>query len=506
MADLAPQHPPLAPDAANERLTALVAAKTWAVEPREDPYDFVAIGAGTAGLVGTVGMAMLGARVALVERHLIGGDCLVTGCVPSKALLHAGQVAHDARNAAKIGVMTGEVRVDFAAVMNSLRQTRAQIAEDDSSHVKDHGIEVIAGQARFTGPRELEVDGKRVRFKRCLIATGGRPRVPDIPGLADIDPLTSETIFELQDHPGRLAVIGGGPIGCELSQAMQRLDVDTVLLQRGPRLLPGDDPEASQIVADTLRAEGVDVRLGADVVSATRDGDAIRLVVRTADGESTVECDRVLVATGRTPNIENLGLDAAGVEFGKRGINVNAQHRSTNRRVYAAGDVAASHQFTHAAWAQAEYAVLNAFFPVWLDIAGRTMPWATYTDPEVAHVGMSHRELEALGDEVDTLTVHTHENDRAQIEGERVGFARVHLRKGSDKILAATIVGRQAGELIVELGLAMTQGIGLSKLTSTIVPYPTRSELVRDLAYAYGTRRVSPLVKRLARWWFSLLR
>ena len=366
--------------------------------------------------------------------------------------------------------------------------------------VSGRGVEVLGGHARFVGPQRVEIDGKVVRFKRALIATGGRPRIPDIVGLAQAKPLTSETLFELAEKPERMAVLGGGPIGCEMSQALARLGVAVTLIQRGPRLLPADDPDASALVDEALRADGVDVRLETQVDHVTREGEA--QVLHATTGEALV-ADRILVATGRVPNVEGLDLEAAGVEYEARGICVDRRHRTTNRRIYAAGDVVGPQRFTHAAWGQAEYAVLNAFFPVWLDAHDRVMPYATYTDPEVAHVGKPFAELRP--ESVDTLTVPMADNDRARVENDARGFARVHLDKGTDRIVAATIVGRGASELIVQLGSAITRKVGLSKLVSTIVPYPTRSEVIRDLAYAYTTERVArwrPWTER----WFSLLR
>ncbi|MEM6289948.1 MAG: FAD-dependent oxidoreductase [Myxococcota bacterium] len=491
-------------DDPNARMDALVRTQGNALQPKDDAYDFIAIGGGTAGLVSTAGLALFGARTAMIERERLGGDCLVAGCVPSKALLHAAKVAHQARQASRWGVDVGEVKVDFARVMHRLRETRAEIAHDDSiDTAAGRGVDVIAGEAKFIGPGAVRVGDATINFKRALIATGGRPHVPDIPGLGEHDPLTTESVFELTERPQRLLVIGGGPAGCELSQAMQRLGCAVTVVQRGDRLLPRNDPDASAVLLEVLRGEGIDVLLEATV---ERIEDHCAHIV-TTDGARTVPFDRILLAAGRVPNVENLGLQAAGVQAEPDGIVVDDRLRTSNRRIYAAGDVVAGMpNSTHAAWAGAEYAALNAFFPAFLAAKRRVIPWATYTDPEVAHVGSTLDQLRARDVQVDTLTVPVAENDRAHIEGQRVGFARVYLKKGTDTILGGTIVGPAAGELIVELAGAMTQGLGLYKLTKTVRPYPTRSEVVRDLAYAYGTGRITPTVARLAQWWIGMRR
>lgn len=492
----------LTPGAANETLQSLVDVRQRALAPTHDAYDFIAIGGGTAGLVATAGMATLGARCALIERTFTGGDCLVGGCVPSKALLHVASVAHRARTADEVGVCVGSVSVDFAAAMDYVRSTRATIAEDDSIEtIQARGVDVIAGEARFESGRTLRVGDRVLRFKRAMITTGARPRIP--PAFASVQALTNESLFELTEAPDHLAIVGGGPIGCEMAQAFARLGVRVTLLQRGPRLLTNDDPEAAKLVAESLQADGVELRLNCAVDTAIRTGGVTTL--RSAEGE-TIEASHVLVAVGRQPNIEALNLDAAGVESTEHGVVVDRRFRSTNRRIYAAGDVASPAKFTHAAWAQAEYAVLNAFFPVWLDVAGRTIPHATYTDPEVAHVGMPSSELQARADEFDVRHLPRTENDRARTEGETVGFTRVYLTKGSDRIVAATVVGRQAGEAIVEFADAITQRRGLSKLVGVVRPYPTRSAIVQSLAYEQATDRIAPWMKQVARWWIKLLR
>lgn len=488
----------------NAKMDALVRTAGQALAPKDDAYDFIAIGGGTTGLVSTGGLALLGLRTAIIERERLGGDCLVHGCVPSKALVHAGKVAHGVREAAAWGVRTGEVTVDFAVAMHRVREIRAGVAHDDSLEVTTgRGVDVIAGEARFVGPNSVKVGDATIRFKRALIGTGSRPRMPEIEGLTMHELLTNETVFELTQRPDRLLVLGGGPIGCELSQALQRLGCEVTLVQRAARLLPREDPEASELIAKTLRAEGVTVILEGDVTRLHKQVAA----VQTPAGTLEVSFGRVLVATGRIPNIENLGLDVAGVEVEPGGITVNARLQTSNRRIYAAGDaVAGMPNFSHSAWAGAEYAALNAFFPVFLGAKRRIIPRATFTDPEVAHVGPSAQELRAAGIEFDTVTTPVAHNDRATVEGESEGFARVHLVRGKDTILAATIVGRGASEQIVVATHAMTHGQGLAALTKTVRPYPTRSEMLRDVAYARSIERITPTVKRVAQWWAGLRR
>ncbi|MEM6990633.1 MAG: FAD-dependent oxidoreductase [Myxococcota bacterium] len=493
----------LADDAHNERMVALVGTAGQGLAPRHETYDMIAVGGGTGGLVASSGAAILGLRVGLIESDLLGGDCLVAGCVPSKALLHAARVAHDARHADAVGVQT-TVSIDGKQVMDRVRRIRSEVANDDSvATLTERGVEVIAGRARFTGANTVEVAGKQLTFRRALVATGAKAVVPDIPGLAAVDPLTHESLFELPTLPKRVVVLGGGPIGCEFAQALGRLGSAVTLLQRGPSLLPRDDPEAGAVLQARLQAEGVEVRCGTEAARFSREAGDI--VVATTSG-GVVRCDRVIVAAGRRAVLDELGLEAAGVEHGPRGIVVDRFQRTSNRRIYAVGDVAVGPQFTHAAWAQAEYATLNALFPVRLDAAARALPHVTYTDPEVAHVGLAPAALAELGARVTTLRTAWHDNDRAHTDDEHHGFAKVHLRGSSDRILAATAVGRGAGELIAEIALAMTTGLGLSKIAKTIHAYPTRSEVWRTLAYEWQTRRVGGFARRAAGWWVSLLR
>jgi pyruvate/2-oxoglutarate dehydrogenase complex dihydrolipoamide dehydrogenase (E3) component len=486
----------VAGDPADAALLDSVHPAAWPNPEARGRYNLVVIGGGTAGLVCAVGAAALGARVALIERHWLGGDCLNVGCVPSKAVIRAARAAHDARTAEAYAVGVDAIDVDFAAAMARMRALRAQLAPHDSAaRLASLGIEVFFGAATFVGRDVVEVAGQRLRFARAVIATGARATVPAVPGLADAGYLTNETAFALTTRPARLVVLGGGPIGCELAQAFRRLGSEVVLVERSERLLPRDDRDAAAVVRDQLVAEGVELVLGATIVRVERDR---TLVVDRGHGEERVRADHLLVATGRTPNLEGLGLEAAGIVATAHGIEVDDHLRTANRRVFAAGDVASRFQFTHAADAMARIVIQNALFFGRKRVSALTIPWCTYTDPEVAHVGMS-AEAAAQRADLTTLTVPLAEVDRAVLDGETAGFARVHTdRRG--RILGATLVSRHAGETIGELALAMTHGLGLGDLAATIHPYPTQAEAVRKLGDAYQRTRLTPRVRRLLGW------
>ena len=483
-------------DVADAALLDSVRPSAWINPTAGGRYNLVVLGGGTAGLVSAVGAASLGARVALIERHWLGGDCLNTGCVPSKAVIRAARAAHDARSATDYGIRIGTVEVDFAAAMARMRRLRAGIAPHDSAaRLAGLGIDVFLGDARFVGRDVVDVGGQRLRFARAVIATGARAATPAVPGLAEAGYLTNETVFALTARPARLVVVGGGPIGCELAQAFRRLGSEVVIVDRDEHLLSRDDRDAGALVRDRLVAEGVELVLGAAIVRVERDR---TLIVDRGRGEERVRADQILVATGRTANVADLGLDAAGIVATARGIEVNDHLRTANRRVFAAGDVASRFQFTHAADAMARIVLQNALFFGRKRVSALTIPWCTYTDPEVAHVGISAEDA-AKRDDILTLTVPLTEVDRAVLDGETDGFARVHAdRKG--RILGATLVSRHAGETIGELALAMTHGLRLGALASTIHPYPTQAEAVRKLGDAYQRTRLTPRVRRLFGW------
>lgn len=491
----------------NCRLRDHVRPEAWPARPAKGVYDLVAIGGGTAGLVASGGAALLGARAALVERAYLGGDCLVTGCVPSKALIASANAAHAARRSAAFGVRTGPVEVDFPAVMERVRRVRADTARHDGAEgMRRRGVDVLFGTARFTGPKTLDLGGTEVRFRRAVICTGGRPDVPDVPGLRE-NGLTSETVFTLTELPARFVVIGGGPVGCELAQAMARLGSRVTVLQRGDRLLPRDDPDAGRLLADVFRAEGIDVRLRTRPTRVERDAGGLQIETRGPEGDGVLSADAVLVAAGRRPNVEGLNLEAANVACGACGVRVDWRHRTTNARVYAAGDVCSPFMFTHAAYAQAEYACLNALLPMRLNARDRVMSWATFTDPEVAHAGIGWDGLSEMGGRIESYTHPLAQNDRARTEGDTHGFVRVHCRRGTDRIVAATVVARHAGEIIAPLAVAITNGWRLRHLQKTVFPYPTWGEAVRKVADEWKFSTLTPGAKRLVgRWlWWSRL-
>jgi pyruvate/2-oxoglutarate dehydrogenase complex dihydrolipoamide dehydrogenase (E3) component len=499
------QPPALEPrDAHNERLLANVHPADWRNPTPADRYNLVVIGAGTAGLITAAVASGLGAKVALVERALLGGDCLNVGCVPSKAVIRSARRAHEARAAAALGLhLAPGADVDFAAVMGRMRGIRARISEDDSARRYQHelGADVFLGAARFAGPDVVEVDGARLRFRRAVIATGARPVEPPVEGLADAGYLTNETVFQLTARPRRLAVIGGGPIGCELAQAFRRLGSEVVLFHDAGHVLNREDADAAAVVQAALAREGVELVLGCRIhkVAAGAGGKSLRFSCE-GGGERERVVDEILVGAGRAPNVEGLGLDTVGVAFdARRGVHVDDRLRTTNRRIFAVGDVAVDWKFTHAADAAAKIVVQNALFFRRLRLSDLVMPWCTYTDPEVAHVGIQEHEARARGIALDTFTIPLERVNRAVCDGESEGFVKVHVRRGGDRILGATIVASHAGEMIPSLVLAMNAGLGLARLASAIHPYPTQAEGIKAAANAYLRTRLTPRVARLFR-------
>ena len=468
-------------------------------------YNLVVIGAGTAGLICAAGAASLGAKVALVERHLLGGDCLNYGCVPSKGIIRSARAVSDARRGAEFGFTCGEgAEADFSAAMERMRRIRAGLSPHDSvQRFRDElGVDVFFGSGRFSCPDTVGVDGKSLRFRRAAICTGARAAPPPFPGIEEAGYLTNETVFSLTSLPRRLAVIGSGPIGCELAQAFARLGSEVVILERGSHILPREDRDAADIVKNAFIRDGVRLALDTKTISVARKGD--EKVISAEHGRKGIELavDEILVGVGRAPNMEGLGLEAAGIAYDPRqGVKVDELLRTSNPRVYAAGDICFPYKFTHTADALARIVIANALFLGGQKSSALVVPWCTYTDPEVAHVGMYEQEARDRGIEVTTLTVPLGDVDRAVLDGETEGFARVHLKRGSDRILGATIVARHAGEMISEITLAMTSGLGLSAIGRTIHPYPTQAEALKKLADAYNRTRLTPFVRKaLASW------
>ena len=480
----------------------------WKNPVPQSRYDLVVIGGGTAGLVSAGGAALLGAKVALVERGLMGGDCLVTGCVPSKAVLRAARAAADARGAQRFGVRCGPVEVDFGAAMQRMRRARARISRHDAvQRFRDeYGVDVFLGDARFKARDAVDVDGTGLNFARAVIATGARATVPSIPGLADSGFRTNETIFNLTERPRRLAVIGGGPLGCEMAQAFARLGSEVTVFDRGRQFLHREDPDAAELLHRVFVRDGITVRLNTSVERIeARDGTKLLHVRRDAEA-SVVEADEILVGVGRTPNVEGLDLGAAGVAHDEHGVKTDDFLRTSNRRVFACGDVCLRHKFTHMADASARLVVQNALLFPMKRLSRLVVPWVTYTDPEVAHVGLYEREADDQGVAVQTYRVQLDDVDRAVTDGETEGFLKLHVKKGTDRIVGATIVATHAGEMISEVTTAIVNRIGLKRVVDVIHPYPTQAEAVRKAADEHQRSRFTPRLKRLLSLWLALRR
>lgn len=493
-------------DEFNQTLVDNVAPADWPSPEPAPVYHLVVLGAGTAGLVAAAAAAGLGARVALVERHLMGGDCLVTGCVPSKALLRTARAWKEAAGAGAFGVRGEALPGDFGAAMKRVRERRAALSPHDSAaRFRDLGVDVFFGHGRFVGPREIAVDGRKLRFHRALIATGGRPALPELAGLEEAGYLTSETAFTLMRLPARLAVIGGGPLGCELAQAFARFGAQVTMFLRERHLLPREEPEAAAVVRRALEADGIRI-VDRAACGAVERGPRAKSLRYQVDGvEHRLAVDEILIAVGRRPNVEDLGLESCGVVARDDGVAVDDHLRTANPAVYAAGDVCSAFRFTHAAEAMARLVVRNALFGGGRRASRLIIPWCTYTSPEVARVGRSRIELEREGIRFETLTVPLAENDRARLDGAEEGFLLVHHRRGSDRILGATLVSEHAGESIGELVLALQERIGLARLADTIHPYPTQAEVLKRAGDAWNRRRLTPFTRRLLRFWFRRL-
>jgi pyruvate/2-oxoglutarate dehydrogenase complex dihydrolipoamide dehydrogenase (E3) component len=499
--------PAVLPDnPSNRELVANVHPPDWVNPEPARLYNLVVVGAGTAGLVSAAGAAGLGAKVALVERHLMGGDCLNVGCVPSKGVIRAARALHDGRQSEELGVTGGEaLRIDFSRAMARMQEIRAGISRHDSARrFRDElGVDVFLGNGRFIGPDRLEVDSKILRFHRAAICTGARAAVPLVPGIESAGYLTNETIFSLTDLPSRLAVIGAGPVGCELAQAFARVGSRVHLLQRAGRILPREDEDVSRLLQERFEREGIEIFLGTRITRAERRGREKVLIFEQQGKTAELAVEEILVGVGRAPNVEDLGLEAAGVEYGSEGVKVDDRLRTAIPRIFAAGDICSLYKFTHMADAQARILIVNALFRGRQKSSNLVVPWCTFTDPEVARVGLGETEAKGKGIEVDTIKVPLAEVDRARLDGETEGFAKVHLKKGSDSILGATVVASHAGEMINELTLAMNSGMGLTAIAKVIHPYPTQAEMIKKLGDSYNRTRLTPLVKKAFGFWFK---
>ncbi len=496
-------------DEHNRALVENVHPPGWVNPEPAGRYNLVVLGAGTAGLVAAAGAAGLGAKVALIERRLMGGDCLNTGCVPSKSLIRSSRVAADLRSAEELGFrIPPGAGADFPAVMERMRRLRARISRHDSARrFRELGVDVFLGEARFGGPDRVRVGEATLRFKRAVIATGARPARPAVEGLEEAGFLTSETIFDLTERPGRLAVIGGGPLGCELAQAFRRLGCEVVLFHASDHLLDREDADAAGILQKVLLREGVRLVLGSRILAVERRGGSRVIRFQDPGGGGEESADAILAGAGRQPNVEGLNLEGAGVEYDPRkGVRVDDRLRTTNPRIYAAGDACMDHKFTHAADAAARLVIRNALFLGRSRLSALNIPWCTYTDPEIARVGLSEEEAVRRGVPADIFLRPFAEVDRAITDSEEEGFAKILVRKGSGRILGATLVGRHAGEMVGEISLAMARRVELGRLADVILPYPTRSEAIRQAGDAYNRTRLTPLVRRILGAWLRWTR
>ena len=501
------KHEPL--DAYNLALTENLHPAGWINPQPARRYNMVVIGAGPAGLVIAAGAAMLGAKVALVERDLMGGDCLNFGCVPSKALIRAARAAAAVRDAGRFGVeVPAGARVNFKIVMERMRKLRAELSPTDSANrFRSLGVDVFIGDGRFVGPDCVEVDSRKLRFKKAAIATGARAAALPIPGLAEAGYLTNETVFSLTELPRRIVVIGAGPIGCELAQTFARFGAQVTILEVAPQILIREDRDAAQRVEHAIAGDGVEIVTGCRISGVELRGNE-KIIATERDGVSReIFADEILIGVGRVPAVEGLNLEAAMIEYDRQnGVKVDDYLRTTNPIVYAAGDVASPYKFTHMADAHARIILRNALFFGRQRASRLTIPWCTYTDPEIAHVGLYEAEAKLRGIAVTTYTQDLAEVDRAVLDGETDGFVKVHVRQGSDRIVGATVVASHAGEIISELTTAIAAGIGLGSLGDVIHPYPTQTDAIRRAAGLYTRTRLTPFVAGLMKRWFALTR
>ena len=482
----------------------------------EGVYNVVVVGAGTAGLVTAAGTAGLGGRVALIERNLMGGDCLNFGCVPSKALISSARLIQQIRQAEKWGLDRQSPRFVFEKVFERMRARRAKIAPNDSQErFESLGVDVFRGEARFVSPHEVEVNGQKLHAENFVIATGSRAAIPKMKGIDAVPYFTNETIFdELKEKPESLIVLGGGPIGCELAQTFQRLGVQVTIIQRGDQLLPREDRDVAEFLEHRLINEGVRMIKNADAhsVATTDAGElALQLLDREPErlAERTLFADALLLAIGRTPNLQSLDLKSAGVEVSEGGLRVNDYLQTSRRHIYAVGDVIGPFLFTHMADAHARVVVRNILAPFQFlrqKMDYSVVPWCTYVDPEVAHVGLGEKEAQQKNIDYDLFVVPLEDVDRAVVESEEAGFAKILTAKGSDRILGATIVAPHAGDLLHEFVLAMKAGIGLGKIASTIHAYPTFAELARKAGDKYNRTRLTQRTKKIFTWLYARAR
>lgn len=496
-------------DEYNQTLLNNVHPPDWVNPEPSGRYNLVVIGAGTGGLITAAGAAGLGAKVALIEKHLMGGDCLNVGCVPSKGILRAARAWTDVREAEEFGIHVPDgTGVDFAGVMERMREIRTRISPADSAaRYRELGVDVFIGEGHFSGPDTVDVAGRRLRFKKAVIATGARAMVPPIAGLEETGYLTNENVFWLTELPRRMAVIGAGPIGCELSQAFARFGTEVYLVNKMGQILSREDRDAAGRVERALARDGINFITNCNLLETRQEGEDKILRFESGGILREIRVDVILVGAGRAPNVQSLQLEKVGVDYDERnGVKVNDRLQTTNPRIYAAGDICFPYKFTHVADAMARIVIQNALFWGRAKASALTIPWCTYTDPEIAHVGLYAHEAEKRGIPLQTITVEMSDVDRALLDGEEDGFLKIHVKRGTDKIVGATLVARHAGEMISEMTLAITAGVGLGRLSKTIHPYPTQAEVFKKAADAYNRARLTPRVRSLFGKWLSWTR
>ena len=505
-------------DEHNQRLVNNGHPPDWVNPEPTGRYNIVVIGAGTAGLVTAAIAAALGAKVALIEKHLMGGDCLNVGCVPSKGVIRASRAWAEVRNAEEFGLhIPPGVKYDFGEAMARMRKLRARISHTDSAHrYKSMGVDVFIGEGRFTGPDTMQVSGgagdRRLNFTKAAICTGARAAAPRIPGAVEVGYLTNETLFTLTELPPRLAVIGAGPIGCEMAQAFARFGSRVCLFEMTGHILSREDTDAAEVVQEQMKKDGVCFVFHSNVQRIERRGNERVVHYAMNGGMKELVVDEILIGIGRAPNVEGLGLETVGVEYDlKDGIKVNKRLQTTNPRIYAAGDICFPFKFTHTADAMAQIVIQNALFPHpfglgYASTDSLIIPWCTYTEPEIAHVGMYETDAKAKGLDVETYTYKLDEVDRAILDGEETGFARVHIQKGTDKILGATIVAAHAGDIINEFSVLMKAGAGVKIIAGTIHPYPTQAEVNKKVVNLWRKAHFTQRTKNILSKWFSWTR